>query len=146
MKKYLKEIAILVVAIFIISNVISYIRSPDIKDIDVSSLITKESKKPLLIYFWTSWCSVCKLQSPNIETISKYYDVLTILVDDVDIDKIKKDFDFKILHDKDGLIAKKFKVNVFPTIFIVDSNSKIRFSEVGYSSTFGLLFRLWWVD
>jgi len=142
LKKYLKDILFIIVAVFILSNVISYFKKPDIDDID-TSLISKyqNNSKPLLVYFWAPWCSVCKLQKPNIKTISKYFDVLSIAVSETK----PKDIGLKTLHDKDSSIAKAFKVSGFPTIFIFDSNKKIRFIDIGYTSTISLAFKMWWV-
>ena len=53
---------------------------------------------------------------------------------------------FKVLNDADGAWAKKFKIEVYPTTFIYDAKGKLRFTEVGYTTTVGLLARLEWVE
>ncbi|MEJ2365902.1 MAG: TlpA disulfide reductase family protein, partial [Deltaproteobacteria bacterium] len=30
-------------------------------------------KKPLLLYFWASWCKPCRLVSPQIATLAREY-------------------------------------------------------------------------
>jgi thioredoxin-related protein len=54
----------------------------------------------------------------------------------------KHQLHFKVLNDYDGSWAKRFNVTVFPTTFIYDSSGELRFSEVGYTTTAGLLARM----
>ena len=155
-RKILKEIVIGLLILFVVSETISYFRRPDL---DSQRLPVIEAKlldgshfeipkgKPLLIYFWGSWCPICKLEAPNIQRISKKYEVLTIAVNSGDDNKIqsymnKYQLDFNVLNDQDVVWAKRFKVEVFPTIFIYDAKGELRFTEVGYTTTAGLLARM----
>jgi hypothetical protein len=56
----------------------------------------------------------------------------------------KHDYSYKVINDEDGSIANRFNVNVFPTTCIYDKNKNLVFSEVGYTSTFGMWIRLLW--
>jgi thiol-disulfide isomerase/thioredoxin len=155
-RKIAKEIIIGLLILFVASEVISYLRRPDLESQRLPAIKAKllngsrfevPKGKPLLIYFWGSWCPVCKLEAPNIQRVSKKYDVLTIAVNSGGKDKIqsymnKYQLDFNVLNDQDGVWAKQFKVDVFPTIFIYDSEGELRFTEVGYTTTAGLLARL----
>ena len=161
-KKILKEIAIALLMIFVISNVMSYLRKPTLES---NTLLQIEEKlldgtlftnkmiegKPVIIHFWATWCPTCKLEAANIQSISEKYRVLTIAVQSGDNRKIEaymkeNGFDFKVLNDTDGLWAKKFKVEAFPTTFIYDGKGELRFTEVGYSTTAGLLARISIID
>jgi predicted secreted protein len=51
---------------------------------------------------------------------------------------------FKVVNDEYGLLSTEFNVKAFPTTFIYDKNKNLKFTEVGYTSTFGLKLRLWW--
>ncbi|UPT78175.1 redoxin domain-containing protein [Sulfurovum sp. XGS-02] len=53
---------------------------------------------------------------------------------------------FNVLNDTDGVWARAFKIEVFPTTFIYDAKGKLRFTEVGYTTTAGLLARLEWIE
>lgn len=155
-KKIFRELAIGLLILFVVSETISYLRQPDIdsqtvpeidaKLVDGSHFKTPEGK-PLVIHFWGSWCPVCKLEAPNIQRVSEKYEVLTIAVNSGDDEKIQsyldtKQLHFNVLNDRDGQWAKRFKVEVFPTTFIYDAEGKLRFTEVGYTTTAGLLARL----
>ncbi len=60
------------------------------------------------------------------------------------IDAIEKEhnLNFKVINDVEGVWAKRFKVEAYPTTFIYDSKGELRFTEVGYTTTAGLLARL----
>ncbi len=156
MKKWIKEIFIVAVLVFILSNIISYLRKPELNSsqlptatvqlVDGTSYRLKEGK-PVLIHFWATWCRTCKMEAANIEHVSKKYEVLTIAVNSGDDEKIKeylhdKGLTFRVLNDKEGSWAQIFKVKAFPTTFMYDAKGKIKFTEVGYTTTAGLLARM----
>ena len=155
-KKIMKELLIGAVIIFILSNIISYIRKPALDSdhlphlnvilLDASTFKYREGQ-PLVIHFWADWCKVCKVEAPNIESVSKEYEVLTIAVNSGSNEKVKaymeeRGLTFKVLNDIEGKWAKKFKVEMFPTTFIYDGEGELKFTEVGYTTTAGLLARL----
>jgi thioredoxin-related protein len=41
-------------------------------------------------------------------------------------------------------MAQKFRISILPTIIIFDKDGNEIFSDVGYSTTFGLWIRMWW--
>ncbi len=159
-KKWTKEIAITAILIFILSNAISYFRAPDIKDKslpEINTFLTNQELystldykgKPLLLHFWATWCPICKLETANIQALSKSYNVLTVAVKSGEDTKInaylkEHDLDFKVINDQEGILASEFAVSAFPTTFIYDTEGKLAFSEVGYTSTVGLYLRMWW--
>jgi thiol-disulfide isomerase/thioredoxin len=159
-KSTIKEITIILVLLFIVSNIISYIRAPDLgsnqlpqieaKLIDGSTFSVQKGK-PLIIHFWAISCPACKLEAPNIETVSKKYDVLTIAVNsgsDENVQAYMKEhgLHFKVLNDVNGAWTTEFNIKVYPTTFIYDAKGKLRFTEVGYTTTAGLLARLEWIE
>jgi thiol-disulfide isomerase/thioredoxin len=159
-KKIVKEILIGATILLIATNAISYIRQPKLSTntlphlklttIDGKSInFEKYRGKPLLIHFWALWCPTCKMETSNIDIVSKEYQVVTVAVNSKDDSSIReflqnKNVHFDVINDSDGSIASKFKVEVFPTTFIYNSDSKLLFSEVGYTSTAGLLARMSW--
>lgn len=155
-KSILKEIVIGALLLFILLNIISYIRKPelssnslphiDVQLINGSQYVVKEGK-PLVLHFWATWCPTCKLEAPNIQSVSREYEVLSIAVNSGDDMKVKaymkeKGLTFNVVNDSDGSWAKKFNVEAFPTTFIYDSSGELKFTEVGYTTTAGLIGRL----
>jgi thiol-disulfide isomerase/thioredoxin len=153
----IKEVIIWGLVLLVVSNIISYLRKPQLKDDSLPSLTleTIEGKKinfeeyrgkPLLIHFWATWCPTCKLETANIDTVSKEYPVVTIAVNSGNDEQIRefmksKEASFDVIHDRENRLAQDFSVEAFPTTFIYNTKGKLVFSEVGYTSTAGLLGR-----
>lgn len=149
----LTKVALLV---FILSNIMSYIRAPELASTQLpeieaqlldGSTFSVEEGKPLLLHYWAVWCPTCKLEASNIEAVSKEYNVLTVAVNSGSDAKVKAymqghDLNFKVINDEEGDWAKRFKVEAYPTTFIYDNKGELRFTEVGYTTTAGLLARL----
>ncbi len=155
-KKYLKEGIIIVVMLIIAINGVSYYRALDLNkdslNIDKFTLLdnntyTIPTDKPILIHFWASWCPICEFEAPNIEEVSKDYEVITIAVQSGSDEAIQRYLDehklkFKVVNDEDGFYFQKFNIKVFPTTLIYDKNKNLKFSEVGFTTTAGLYARL----
>jgi len=159
-KKILKETAILVVMIFVVSNVMSYLRKPDLSNselpqfnammLDGKVFNAKEYEgKPLLVHLWATWCPVCKVEAPNIQTLSEHYNVITIAVksgsdEDVQAFMDEGGYNYKVINNQNGSWGEIYNVAAYPTTFVYSSDGQINFSEVGYTSTVGLFLRMWW--
>jgi thiol-disulfide isomerase/thioredoxin len=156
LKSMLKEMIKGALLLFILTNIISYVRQPKLSSNQLPKLEVKlidgsyyrvSKSKPLVLHFWGTWCPTCKLEIANIEHISKSYNVLTIAVNSGDDSKInnfmrERGLTFKVINDNSGEWAKKFNVEVYPTTFIYDKKGELKFTEVGYTTTVGLLARV----
>ena len=109
--------------------------------------------KPMLIYFWATWCPICSVTSPNINSLyqedNKDYEIITIAMQSGNPSEIKaylneNEFSFPVLNDTFGELANKFRVKGVPTFYILDKNRNVVSVERGYTSELGLRFRLWW--
>lgn len=159
-KHYLKEIIIFIVFITIVANGISLYKSSDLnkKPLNITNITLLDgtkynlsSTKPTLIHFWATWCPTCKLEASNIQTMSQNYEVVTIAVksgSNEDINRWLKenDYDFNVVNDESAFISSNFNITVFPTTFIYDKDKNLVFSDVGYTSTWGLMLRMWWAS
>ena len=157
-KKYIKEILTFIVFISIFANVISLYKSQDLNKQALSQVnltLIDDSKykfptdKPILIHFWATWCPICKVEAPNIQLISNHYEVLTIAVksgSDITIEEYMKDKEltYKTYNDDEGFLSSEFNIPAYPTTFIYNKKGELVFSEVGYTSTFGLWIRMLW--
>jgi len=155
-KSIAKEIIIGIVLLFILSNIMSYVLKPELSstqlpEVEVTLLDNSaydlKKGKPIVLHFWATWCKVCKLEIDNIERLSKEYEVLTIAVNSGDNAKItaymeERGLTFKVLNDVDGSWTKQFNVEAFPTTFMYDGSGELKFTEVGYTTTAGILARM----
>jgi len=156
MKSILKEILIGAIVLFVVANIVSYVRQPklastSLPQLNVSlldgSVYRLEKGKPLVLHFWATWCPTCKLEASNIEAISEKYNVLSIAVNSGETQKIQaymkeRGLTFPVVNDSKGKLAEAFQVEAYPTTFIYDAQGEIAFTEVGYTSTLGFLARI----
>ena len=112
--------------VLVISNVLSYIRKPDLADSQLPKInelmINGEqfdardySGKPLLIHFWATWCPTCKAEADNIQRLSEYYEVVTFAVKSGSSEELTnymndRGFDYRVINDEEGRWARQFNI------------------------------------
>lgn len=111
--------------------------------------LTQYAGKPVLVHFWATWCTVCRLEQSSINQIANDHAVITIAsqsggVNDVQKFVNKRKITLPVIADSRGILAQRFGIKAYPTSFIVDAKGNISDAEVGYSTEWGLRFRLWW--
>jgi cytochrome c biogenesis protein CcmG/thiol:disulfide interchange protein DsbE len=88
------------------------------------------------VNFWASWCGPCELEAPDLQRLHEQYGE-TIQLYGVNATKYDKEraardfvneheFTFPILMDREGDVTKQYKVDTFPTTFLIDSEGVIR--------------------
>ena len=160
-KNIIKELISTLLILFVVSLVINYLRKPNIDeniyqmsmvDIEKKSVdIAKYKGELLVVHFWATWCPTCRLEANNIESVSKEYNLLSIAVSSGSDEKLisymkKESLTYKVINDNEGLLAKRFNIEAYPTTLIYNREGKLIFTEVGYSTTLGLKARLSLID
>ena len=157
-KKLLVETLKTLLILFVLVNIISYIRAPKLPSEQLPDIAGKTiegtrvdipENRPLLIHFWATWCPTCRMEAANIDAVAKKFDVITVAVKSGDDDAIKEylrknGYSFAVINDKKGVLARRFHIGVYPTTFIYDADGKLLFSETGYTSSIGLYLRMLW--
>jgi thiol-disulfide isomerase/thioredoxin len=95
--------------------------------------------KPLLLYFWASWCKPCRLITPQVSTLAEdYKDRVTVIginVGGVDSLKSVKKYskrykvNYPLLIDSDNETVEAYSVHAIPTVVLLDKNGKILFRD-----------------
>lgn len=117
--------------------------------LDGTSVATlARDKQPMLVHFWASWCPICKAEQGTIESLSKDYPTLTIAMQSGGDAEVlqhlrKENLSFPVLNDPDSIISRQWGVRAVPASFVIDTQGRIRFVEVGYTTYIGLRLRLW---
>lgn len=116
--------------------------------LDGRSLSLEKIDKPVLVYFWASWCRICRWEQGAIQSIATTRPVISIAMQSgsdaqVSAYVTRHDLRFPVINDEDGSLSRRFGVKVVPTTFIVDGQGNITFTEVGYTTGPGLHIRLW---
>ena len=78
--------------------------------------IVNQSKKPVLIDFWATWCGPCMMVAPIIEEIAEENDNITVC---------------KVNVDEEPELSEKFGVRFIPML-VAMKNGRIINSTTGY--------------
>ena len=156
--KWVKEIFSYLLLFVIISWGVDYWRSqsmvsgnaPELVTISVQGekidLIALSKEKPVLVYFWATWCGVCTTVSPSVDFISEHYQVVTVALSSGEQSRVNqylkaKDYQFNVVNDPKGLLSREWGVSVTPTLFVIDKG-EIKSVTTGFTSPIGMWLRL----
>jgi len=104
--------------------------------------------QPVLVYFWATWCGVCKATQSNVDALAREQPVLSVASQSGSAAEVATYVQAhgivpKVVVDSRGDFAKRFGVRAFPTTFVLDGAGEIRHVEVGYTTELGLRLRMW---
>jgi thiol-disulfide isomerase/thioredoxin len=104
--------------------------------------------RPMVIYFWASWCSICKMMQGAVDAVAKDIPVVSVALLSGDAAEVRRHAEREkiavpVVLDEDGRIAATYGVRGVPAVFIVGPDGKIRFSTVGFTSEWGIRARVW---
>lgn len=101
-----------------------------------------ESLSKKVVIFWASWCGPCKVE---LARINKYLaegklspeTIVTISIDSHRAELLRaiqeSSYTFPVIWDADGSISNIFKVQVTPTIFVINDQEEIVWATSGLS-------------
>lgn len=96
----------------------------------------------VFVNFWATWCPPCRAEMPDMQKLYAEQDVPVeiLAVNLTSTEKNKEnvknfvaDFDltFSILMDTNSAVADKYKVQAYPTSYMIDSEGRISFVAPG---------------
>lgn len=141
MKKYFKVFAILIILLGVLCNFSFAIQpqlAPDFRlhslKGDAITLGSFRNSKPVLLLFWTTWCSFCRdqliwMQDKYPEYAKQGLELLAINIGESP-DKVEKfislrNLSFTFLLDQDSSVADSFSVMGVPTYVLIDKDGRI---------------------
>lgn len=109
-------------------------------------LIKMSQDKPVLVYFWATWCSVCRFVSPSVNFVDSHMQVVTVALNSGEGQRVEqylnaKGYEFTVLNDPKGIIGHQWGITLTPTILIIDKG-KITSVTTGFTSPIGMWLRM----
>jgi len=113
-------------------------------DGQTSTLI--KPNKPTLIYFFAPWCKICSLSIGNLEYLdTNQLNIVRVALDYSNVEEVQNFADIhnissQILLGHEG-VKQQFKIQGYPTYYILDEQQKVQAKSYGYSTALGLKLR-----
>ena len=101
-----------------------------------------------IVYFFAPWCQVCNFSIGNLQNIyqkNPNLNVIAVALDFVDLDEVKKftmhhQLTFPVALGNESVKAE-YKVQGYPSYYVLDEQNTIVARSLGYSSEIGLYLR-----
>lgn len=119
-------------------------------DGNIHDIAALSQERPLLIYVWATWCSICRYTTPSANKLAKEGgNVVSIAMRSGDNAKLarwveKKQLKMPVINDENAALSQQWQVSVTPTLVIVSKGNVVS-TTTGWTSYWGLKLRMWWV-
>jgi thiol-disulfide isomerase/thioredoxin len=101
--------------------------------------------KPRLLFFWATWCSICKTALPEVLAFSEARDVEIVAISDEEPTVVRdflksyaEPFPSIVATDRNRLTFQNFGVSGLPTVVLVDRDGVVQHFKAGYTRQGGL--------
>jgi peroxiredoxin len=95
----------------------------------------------VLFDFWSTSCPPCLRQLEELETLRQLFPPQQVAIVGINTDGAslsglqefaqQRRLQYTVLADN-GIVAQRYRVNVLPTLYLVDEEGQVRWSRVGY--------------
>jgi peroxiredoxin len=105
--------------------------------------------RPALVYFFAPWCAICGASADNLTRLRRWRDedAIEIVAVGLDWSTFEEVRNYAERHELNVTVvlgnsdvSTQWKIQAFPSYYVLDSEHRIVRRDVGYSTQFGL----WW--
>ena len=91
---------------------------------------------PVVLIFWTSWCSICKAEAPEVNRLARRHRASGIQLLGINIRESEKrtregikDFRirYSVARDADASVARRYQVTATPTVIFIDAQGTVSY-------------------
>ena len=149
--------ALYLAAFCVVAAIINAFQSPDtqamppVTSLELATLTGEKAElktatgKKTIVYFFAPWCTVCKASMDALNFFDGSSRVQAVAVG-LDYDNVADLKPFQsgqraTVYAGSRDLQHKFKIDRYPTVYILDGNGKISHVMVGYTSRFGIWIR-----
>ena len=104
--------------------------------------------KPSLIYFWASWCGICRTMESSMVDLSQNTAMVSVAMQSGGSQAMhdylaEKNITMPVINDPGGNISAQYGIKGVPAIFVLDEQGNVKYATSGYSPSFAIKARLW---
>ncbi|WP_370459154.1 TlpA disulfide reductase family protein [Aggregicoccus sp. 17bor-14] len=107
--------------------------------------------RPVVLTFWAPWCAVCKAETPNLARLQRLAGerahVVSVAVAYPGEEAVRRFVREQEVQGAVGLgddaLQEAYGVSALPTTLFLGEDGRVRHAAVGYTTTLGLVWRLW---
>ena len=162
LKRWGREALVMVVVLLTIVFLMDWWRAPKLPtafdstplhtlDGQAVALSALSEDRPLLLYFWASWCGVCRYTTPSVaQLVGEGENVMTIALrsgepEDVTRWLAQKKIHLPVVNDASGELSRNWQIGVTPTLVVLYKGEVVS-STTGWTTLWGMKLRLWWAS
>ena len=112
-------------------------------------LAAMSADQPTLIYFWGTWCPICRTTSPMVNELAAAndYPVVTIAIQSGSNQELQRylgehNYNFTTVNDQEGAIFDNWQGQVTPS-YVILKNGEMTQGLTGIQPLWSLKLRLW---
>jgi thiol-disulfide isomerase/thioredoxin len=114
----------------------------------IAELREKEAPKPLALYLWAEWCSICKIQESSLESLHQDYSVITVAIQSGGPQKVTqvlqgRSLSLRTLIDPSGQWLSALGLRAVPSFMVITEHNELHWITVGYTTELGMRIRVW---
>lgn len=117
---------------------------------DEAQSLSDYQGRPVLVFFWASWCSVCKATMPGLQSVYEEYaprgfEILAVNVTHQDSLSAalnyfeSQGYTYTMLLDRDGAVSQDYQMRALPTSVLIGPDGVVQDVVIGSGMSEGFL-------